>query len=60
MIGCGGGVMAVNGKDGQQMWVRYTPHELFASNCNIDITGDGTKDCILGGRMAVSLFESFT
>ena len=47
--------MAVNGKNGQQIWVRYSPHELFASNCNIDITGDGIKDCILGGRMAVSL-----
>ncbi|CAG2181281.1 unnamed protein product, partial [Oppiella nova] len=50
--GCGGGVMAIDGRTGEQLWIRYTPHELFASNCNNDINGDAIKDCILGGRMA--------
>ena len=49
---CGGGVMALDGQDGSILWSTYTPHELFAVNCNLDITGDGIKDCFLGGRMA--------
>lgn len=49
---CGGGVMALNGLDGSVLWSTYTPHELFAVNCNLDITGDGINDCFIGGRMA--------
>jgi len=47
--------MAIDGRSGEELWRRYTPHELFASNCNNDINEDGIKDCILGGRMAVSI-----
>lgn len=51
--------MAVEGSSGSVLWTVYTKHELFAVNCNLDITGDGIKDCICGGRMAVStLFKS--
>ena len=50
--------MAIDGRTGEQLWIRYTPHELFASNCNNDINGDAIKDCILGGRMAVSSLQS--
>lgn len=46
--------MAVNGLTGSQIWLHFTPHELFASNCNLDLNGDKIKDCVLGGRMAVS------
>lgn len=49
---CGGGVMALNGPDGSVLWTTYTPHELFAVNCNLDVTGDGVNDCFIGGRMA--------
>ncbi|KAJ6221142.1 hypothetical protein RDWZM_006954 [Blomia tropicalis] len=51
-IGCGGGVMAIDGTNGEPLWAQYTPHELFATNCNLDINQDGIKDCIIGGRMA--------
>ncbi|KAH7642116.1 pqq-like domain containing protein [Dermatophagoides farinae] len=54
-VGCGGGVMALNGINGEPIWAQYTPHEMFASNCNGDLNNDGIKDCIIGGRMA-SLF----
>jgi hypothetical protein len=54
-IGCGGGIMALDGKSGKTLWIQYTPHELFAPNCNLDINHDGIKDCVVGGRMAVCL-----
>lgn len=46
--------MAVDGASGVLLWSLATAHELFASNCNLDINGDGVKDCVFGGRMAVS------
>jgi hypothetical protein len=45
--------MAIDGRSGLELWRRYTPHELYASNCNNDLNDDGIKDCILAGRMAV-------
>ncbi|KAH9419619.1 hypothetical protein DERP_009677 [Dermatophagoides pteronyssinus] len=51
-VGCGGGVMALDGTNGEPIWAQYTPHEMFASNCNGDLNNDGVKDCIIGGRMA--------
>ncbi|XP_053207045.1 uncharacterized protein LOC128391220 isoform X2 [Panonychus citri] len=50
--GCGGGLMALDGKTGKLIWNQYTRHELFAVNCELDVTGDSIKDCICGGRMA--------
>lgn len=55
--GCGGGIMALDGLTGKSIWYRHTPHELFAINCNVDLSGDGIKDCIVGGRMAVSIIH---
>jgi len=49
--------MAIDGRSGQELWRRYTPHELYASNCNNDLNDDGIKDCILAGRMAVRLLK---
>lgn len=53
-IGCGGGLMALDGKTGRTLWSTYTKHELFAVNCNADLNNDLVNDCIVGGRMAVS------
>ena len=47
--------MALEGKTGQVLWRLLTNHELFAINCDNDITEDGINDCIVGGRMAVLL-----
>ncbi|XP_022252488.1 uncharacterized protein LOC106468446 isoform X1 [Limulus polyphemus] len=49
---CGGGILALNGRTGQEIWRRYTPHEIFGINCNADLDGDKIKDCIGAGRMA--------
>lgn len=46
--------MALDGNNGEPIWAQYTPHELFAANCDADLNNDGQKDCIIGGRMAVS------
>lgn len=47
--------MALDGKTGNEIWRHYSAHEIFAVNCNVDLNGDGIKDCLGGGRMAVSL-----
>ncbi|RWS02090.1 PQQ-like domain containing protein [Dinothrombium tinctorium] len=49
---CGGGVMALEGNSGQVLWNRYTKHEIFAVNCQKDLTDDDINDCVVGGRMA--------
>ncbi|GFT02758.1 uncharacterized protein TNCV_879611 [Trichonephila clavipes] len=49
---CGGGILALDGKTGNEIWRHYSAHEIFAVNCNSDLNGDGTKDCLGGGRMA--------
>nr|XP_042902859.1 uncharacterized protein LOC107443619 isoform X2 [Parasteatoda tepidariorum] len=49
---CGGGLLALDGKTGNEIWRHYSAHELFAVNCNIDLNGDDVKDCLGGGRMA--------
>lgn len=55
---CGGGVLALDGQTGEQIWRHYTENEIFALNCNADLDGDGINDCIAAGRVAVS-FDSF-
>ncbi|CAN7984580.1 unnamed protein product [Ixodes hexagonus] len=49
---CGGGVAALNGLTGEEMWRLYVAHELFALTCRADLDGDGIWDCVAGGRMA--------
>jgi PQQ enzyme repeat len=50
---CFGGVLALDGATGAEIWRVYTVHEVFALNCNADFNGDGQKDCLAGGRAAV-------
>ena len=51
---CQGGVLALEGQTGRELWRHYTNHEVFAMNCGYDIDRDGVKDCLVGGRVAVS------
>ena len=50
-----GGAFALDGKSGSELWMHYTAHEVFAINCNGDLTQDGIADCLLGGRGGVFL-----
>ncbi|XP_076457343.1 uncharacterized protein LOC143291388 [Babylonia areolata] len=49
---CFGGLLALEGLTGRELWRHYAYHELFALNCNVDLDGDGVKDCLGGGRAA--------
>lgn len=49
-------MLALDGQTGNEIWRHYSAHEIFAVNCNVDLNGDNVKDCLGGGRMAVSSF----
>lgn len=50
---CFGGMMAIDGRNGIELWRYYTDHEIFGINCNADLNSDGVKDCLGGGRAGV-------
>ncbi|CAL1534926.1 unnamed protein product, partial [Lymnaea stagnalis] len=47
---CFGGVMALEGATGKELWRRYTIHEVYGLNCKYDLNRDGVKDCLAAGR----------
>ncbi|XP_049287381.1 uncharacterized protein LOC125765902 [Anopheles funestus] len=47
---CGGGLLALNGIDGDTLWQRWTSFTIFSLKCNIDINSDGGNDCVAAGR----------
>lgn len=55
---CFGGILALDGRTGRQLWRHYTIHEVFAVNCNADLDRDGVRDCLIGGR--VGMFEAIS
>ncbi|OQV18864.1 hypothetical protein BV898_07118 [Hypsibius exemplaris] len=52
---CFGGILALDGATGRELWRTYAKHEVFALNCNADLNRDGQKDCLAGGRAAIFL-----
>lgn len=50
---CYGGLMALDGKTGKQLWRHYTMHEIYSVNCNGDLDMDGVRDCLISGRAGV-------
>jgi len=50
---CFGGVQALDGKTGAPIWTLWSSHEIFAVTCQGDLDGDGTPDCVAGGRAGV-------
>lgn len=47
---CYGGIMALEGATGRELWRHYSFHEVFALNCNVDLDGDKVPDCLGAGR----------
>uniref|UniRef100_A0A182MQ95 FAM234A/B beta-propeller domain-containing protein n=1 Tax=Anopheles culicifacies TaxID=139723 RepID=A0A182MQ95_9DIPT len=47
---CGGGLLALNGINGETLWQRWTSFTIFSLKCNIDINSDGGDDCVAAGR----------
>lgn len=50
---CFGGVLALDGRDGSELWRHWTVHEVYAINCHEDINGDNIRDCLVAGRAGV-------
>lgn len=51
---CQGGVIALDGTSGQQLWRRWLPHTVFTIFCTADLTGDNVSDCLASGKGGVS------
>ena len=47
---CLGGIMALDGKTGETLWIHWTPRGVFNVDCGQDITTDNVNDCIITGR----------
>ncbi|XP_055632215.1 uncharacterized protein LOC129772791 isoform X2 [Toxorhynchites rutilus septentrionalis] len=47
---CGGGLMVLNGINGDTLWQRWTSFTIFSLKCAIDINSDGQNDCVAAGR----------
>jgi hypothetical protein len=56
---CFGGMMALDGRNGKELWRHYSDHELFGINCNADLNLDGVNDCLGGGRAGVLFTDLF-
>ena len=52
---CLGGLLAVDGRTGRELWRHYSTHEVFAVNCNRDLNADSVHDCIVAGRVGVCI-----
>jgi hypothetical protein len=55
---CLGGILALDGKTGIEIWRLWTKHEIFALTCQADLDKDGVTDCLAGGRAGVFLAVS--
>ncbi|XP_017771105.1 PREDICTED: uncharacterized protein LOC108558637 [Nicrophorus vespilloides] len=47
---CGGGVIALDGKNGSTLWRNHLPHAIFTLFCSADVNGDGIFDCLATGK----------
>ena len=52
---CLGGVLALDGRNGLELWRLWTEHEVFSLTCQADLDGDKVTDCLAGGRAGVFL-----
>lgn len=51
---CNGGIIALNGKDGEIIWRRWLNDTIFGVHCTADVNLDGTNDCLIVGVDGVS------
>lgn len=54
---CEGGVIALNGLNGEVLWRRGLTHSVFSIICSHDINGDGLQDCLVTGKGGVSILR---
>lgn len=51
---CQGGLLALDGRSGEEIWRHYMDNEIFALNCDEDLNTDGLNECLTSGRHGVS------
>lgn len=59
-VTCGGGVYALNGRNGEIIWQKWTIASVFSLACSVDLDKDGLNDCIAAGEGGVSLICIFS
>ena len=52
LVGCGGGVLLLDGQTGDEIWRMYSKHQLNSINCFLDLDGDNINDCFATGPRA--------
>lgn len=45
-----GGILALDGKTGNTLWIHWTVYAIFSIDCGLDITNDRINDCIASGE----------
>ena len=50
---CLGGILALDGKSGQELWRKRTTRAIFAIHCVLDVNSDGQMDCLITGHGGV-------
>ncbi|KAG5682233.1 hypothetical protein PVAND_011598 [Polypedilum vanderplanki] len=46
---CEGGIIAINGLNGEVLWKYWTSYAIFSLFCKFDINSDSINDCIVSG-----------
>ncbi|XP_066251301.1 uncharacterized protein [Euwallacea similis] len=46
---CDGGLIALNGKNGNVMWKQWINDTIFGLHCSADVNADGVNDCLYVG-----------
>lgn len=59
-VPCEGGVIAVNGRNGDLLWQTWSVANVFSLLCTTDINRDGFTDCVAAGRLGVSKMNECT
>ncbi|KAK4873363.1 hypothetical protein RN001_015392 [Aquatica leii] len=52
---CNGGVLALNGSNGNTLWKKWLPHSVFSVICTVDINADNMTDCLVTGKGGIFL-----
>ncbi|GLG92305.1 Uncharacterized protein GBIM_00031 [Gryllus bimaculatus] len=50
---CGGGLLALDGRNGSILWQHWCSHTVYWVDCGADLTKDGVNDCLISGRGGV-------
>lgn len=55
---CEGGILTIDGINGNTIWQTWTAFNVFSLYCSEDLNGDTFDDCVASGRGGVS-YEKF-